>query len=184
MNAYKLKGQPLSETSDPAPAAGWRRWVVSGGGLGLLKPAPGSWGTLGPAVLYALLLWIGPPEPLRTLICVGGIVLVAGLLIWLAPWAESFYGRADPGQVVLDEYAGFWAACLLLPLPTTIPGHIGISLLLTGIIYILFRVCDILKLPPCRQLERLPAGWGVLLDDIAAGAQVNVLLQIVFRVWH
>ncbi|NNM86699.1 MAG: phosphatidylglycerophosphatase A [Phycisphaerales bacterium] len=184
MNAYKREARPTPKANHPAPGGGWRRWLVSGGGLGLLKPAPGSWGTLGPAVLYALLLWIGPTEPLRSLICGGGILLVGGLLIWLAPWAEAFFSRADPGQVVLDEYAGFWAACLLLPLPPAIPGHIGMTLLLTGLIYILFRMFDISKLPPCRQLERLPAGWGILLDDIAAGAQVNVLLQIAFRLWH
>ena len=43
---------------------------------------------------------------------------------------------------------------------------------------------ETLKLPPCRQLEHLSAGWGILLDDIAAGIQVNVILQIALRVWR
>jgi phosphatidylglycerophosphatase A len=51
-------------------------------------------------------------------------------------------------------------------------------------VYILFRLFDTLKLPPCRQLEHLPAGWGIPLEDIAVGIQVNMILQVVLRLWR
>jgi len=68
-------------------------------------------------------------------------------------------GRHDPGFVVIDEVAGQWIALLFSP-----PGwrHALIALAL-------FRVFDIVKPPPARQLERLPAGWGIVFDDVAAG---------------
>jgi len=47
--------------------------------------------------------------------------------------------------------------------------------------FLAFRIFDITKPPPARQLERLPAGWGILLDDLAAAVYANLLCQIIFR---
>jgi phosphatidylglycerophosphatase A len=68
-------------------------------------------------------------------------------------------GREDPGHVVIDEVAGQLFA--LIAIPADWP-HALVGLLL-------FRIFDILKPPPVRQLERLPAGTGIMLDDVAAG---------------
>lgn len=162
----------------------WRKWVITGGGLGLLKPAPGSWGTCGPALIFWLLLGSGIPDPQRSAICGSGVLLAAILTVRLSPWAIGYFGDDDPGSVVLDEYAGFWLATVALPLPAGVVGNWWHAWLMTAAVYVLFRLTDTLKLPPCRQLERLPAGWGILLDDLAAGVQVNVILQILLRVWH
>ncbi len=59
----------------PKPTNSWPRWVVSGGGLGLLRPAPGSWGTLGPAALYWIALACGMGEPNRSILCLVGAVI-------------------------------------------------------------------------------------------------------------
>ena len=162
----------------------WRKWLITGGGLGLLKPAPGSWGTCGPALLFWLLLGFGVPDPQRSAICLTGALLAGILTVRLSPWAIRYFHDEDPGSVVLDEYAGYWLAAVALPLPAGALGNWWHAWLMTAAVYVLFRLTDTLKLPPCRQLERLPAGWGILLDDLAAGVQVNVILQILLRVWH
>ena len=168
------------ESSVSVPTS-WRKWVITGGGLGLIKPAPGSWGTLGPAIVFWMLLWAKVADPWRSLVCLSGAVIAGILTVQLSPWAIQYFGREDPGSVVLDEYCGYWVACLFLPLPVGATSGLWHAWLVTAAVYILFRLFDTLKLPPCRQLENLPAGWGILLDDIAAGIQVNVILQIVLR---
>jgi len=167
----------------PRPTNSWPRWVVTGGGLGLLRPAPGSWGTLGPAAVYVLARYLGMPDPwLSFLLLV--LALVAGaLLVRLGPWACAYFQKMDPGQVVLDEYAGFWITVAFLPVPAWAKWASTGGLLqlqpwiFVGGLYILFRLTDTLKLPPARQLERLPFGWGILLDDVASGVQANLLAR-------
>ena len=161
-----------------------KKWVITGGGLGLLKPAPGSWGSCGPALIWWLLLASGCAMAIRIGLTLAVIILTGVLTIRLGPWAEAYFGKKDPGQVVLDEYAGYLTATLFLPLPAAAIGHPLGAWIAAAAVYVLFRLTDTLKLPPCRQLEKLPAGWGVFWDDIAAGVQVNIVLQIVLRLWH
>ncbi len=60
-------------------------------------------------------------------------------------------------------------------------GNLWHAWLFTAGLYLLFRLTDTLKFPPARQLEKLPWGWGILLDDIAAGVQANLAAQLI--VW-
>jgi phosphatidylglycerophosphatase A len=159
-----------------------KKWIITGGGLGLLKPAPGSWGSCGPALIWWMLLWLNASPLLRTGVSLMVILAAGFFTVRLGPWAESYFGKKDPGQVVLDEYAGYLTATLLLPVPGKCIGHLWGAWIAAAVVYVLFRLTDTLKLPPCRQLEQLPAGWGVFWDDIAAGLQVNILLQIVLRI--
>lgn len=75
--------------------------------------------------------------------------------------------QEDPGPVVIDEAAGYLFAVAFLP-------H-GPVTAIAG--FLVFRALDILKPPPARQLERLPGGWGIVLDDIAAGLLSQLLLR-------
>jgi len=86
--------------------------------------------------------------------------------------AETVWGK-DPGYVVIDEIVGFGVTVALLPrsVPLAVAG------------FLVFRVLDVLKPPPARQFERLPAGWGVMLDDIAVGLYGNLLLRIGLALW-
>ena len=68
-------------------------------------------------------------------------------------------GKDDPSEVVIDELAGQWLALIGLP------HSIGFAIAS----FIIFRILDIAKPFPINQLEKLPQGWGVVLDDIAAG---------------
>jgi phosphatidylglycerophosphatase A len=168
----------------PRPENSWPRWVVSGGGAGLLRPAPGSWGTAVPAALYwgglctgveAKWLWL-------SLLALG--LAASVLMVVYGKWAAAFYQRPDPGQCVLDEYAGFAVTAAFVPVPGWCVAHgvWGLFLFAAGL-FIVFRATDTLKLPPANYLERLPWGWGILCDDLAAGVQANVLAQLIVRLW-
>lgn len=80
-----------------------------------------------------------------------------------APWGK------DPRQIVIDEYA-----TLLIPLYFT-PRRI-VPLVVT---FVIFRLFDIIKPPPLRRLERMPGGWGVMLDDLGAAVYTTILVLIV-----
>lgn len=162
----------------PPPTHTWPRWIVTGGGLGFLRPAPGSWGSALPALVYWLLLATHVADPLRSEICLAGAVLAGLLLVLLGRWVCAYFHQPDPGAVVLDEFTGFWIACAFVPVPPHFTRTWWGSWLVAAGIYILFRLTDTLKLPPCRHLENLPWGWGILLDDVAAGVQANLLLQL------
>jgi phosphatidylglycerophosphatase A len=78
-------------------------------------------------------------------------------------------GLKDPSQVVIDEVSGQSIALLFAPV-------LNWKYALAG--FILFRAFDILKPPPVRQLEMLPEGWGIMMDDVAAGVLALIVLQI------
>jgi phosphatidylglycerophosphatase A len=154
-----------------------RRWLTSCLGLGFGPVAPGTWGSLPPVVLYLFLAWLGTGTMATTiamavLVIVGSVVCV----VW-SPVAIAACGKKDPGEVVADELAGQAIALLAVP-PLTDPRHI---LIVAATAFMAFRVLDIVKLWPCRRLERLPAGWGILLDDLAAGVYAAIVVQLVSR---
>ena len=151
-----------------------RRVLVSFFGLGYGPIAPGTWGSFGAVVLYLLLRYALDGVPWWTLLFL--IVAACAVSLLFGSWAVAYYGSTDPRPVVIDEVAGMWLSVMLVPMrsPTAV-------LWVCGAAFVLFRILDILKLPPARQLERLGAGAGILCDDLAAGLQANIVLQIVFR---
>jgi phosphatidylglycerophosphatase A len=133
------------------------------GYVGHFPIAPGTAGSAAALVLYVLLRWTGSP------LMEGGVVvllLIAG--IWAGSAAERHYGREDPGYVVIDEVVGMLVTLLFIPLTWT-----GVLL---G--FFLFRLFDILKPPPARQLEHLHGGFGIMLDDVVAGLFGNLALRL------
>lgn len=123
--------------------------------LGRVPVFPGTAGTLG-GVAIAMLLPGGSQFPFWA---AGAVVALFLLGCALTPWAESHYGRKDPPQFVLDEVAGYLVTVLPMQ-PRWTDAALG---------FFLFRCFDILKPWPCRRLEKLPAGAGIFLDDLAAG---------------
>lgn len=81
--------------------------------------------------------------------------------VWVAGQAEKFFGRTDPSQVVIDEVVGQLVTFLARP-------DASWKWLLAG--FLLFRALDVAKPFPARGAERLPGGWGVMWDDVVAGA--------------
>ena len=129
-------------------------------GAGLLKPGPGTYGSVA-----ALLLWYGAAHllhPSAGMLTVGTIVaaVIATLIgIPAATIVARESGREDPGHVVIDEVAGQLIALISLP-ATPLFALMGL---------VLFRLFDIWKPWPVRRLEQLPGGLGIMMDDVAAG---------------
>jgi phosphatidylglycerophosphatase A len=139
-------------------------------GAGLLKPGPGTYGSIA-----ALLLWYGAAHafhPSFSALAIGtAIAAIVVTLIGIpsATIVARESGRKDPGHVVIDEAAGQLIALIAV---SPDPRHAAISLLL-------FRIFDILKPPPVRQLEGLPEGTGIIMDDVAAGLLALLCAQII-----
>ncbi|KAA3606697.1 MAG: phosphatidylglycerophosphatase A [Planctomycetota bacterium] len=147
---------------------GLRVLLVTSFGLGYAPIASGTFGTLGGVALAA---WIGFTWPRYFLLAC--LVLVVVLCLLGAPqgdWAERRYGRKDPGEYVLDEVVGYLVAVAW----PTFGGwtHLGAA-------FLLFRVTDITKPWPARRLEKVPGGWGILLDDLVAGLWAWLVLAVV-----
>ena len=138
----------------------WAWAIATFFGAGLLKPGPGTWGSVAAVLLWAAFAFTLHPSTLTlTLALTLGIALTLVFGIPAATIVERQSGRHDPQFVVIDEVAGQWIALLFCPIDWR---HALIAL-------VLFRLFDIVKPFPVRRLERLPAGWGIVFDDVAAG---------------
>jgi phosphatidylglycerophosphatase A len=156
--------------------------LVTTFGLGHMRPASGTWGSLPPpAIAWGLiLLGLGPVEAPILYHAILAIILLffSWACVAYGGQAETKWGKKDPGQVVADETAGQCIPLIALPVVCQEPIK---GMLCTGLAFIAFRVFDIVKLPPANQLQRLPAGWGILVDDLVAGVQALIVVQLVLR---
>jgi len=153
-----------------------KQWIATMGGAGYL-PASGTFASLLTClILWPLLQWIGPDPIGQNAIALAGLVLFSGLNLWLGRWAIDRFGDSDPSRFVLDEAAGICLTLLLLPAATG--RALAIKL---GAAFLAFRVFDITKPPPARQLENLPHAWGILMDDLAAAVYANLVCQVLLR---
>jgi phosphatidylglycerophosphatase A len=158
-----------------------KRWIATCFGLGWLPLAPGTWGSLPPAVLFGLLMYFDVPA-VATMVVLAVMVLIGSLAcILLAPASIAAKGKNDPSEVVTDEFAAQALTFLAVPLLVPRPLSGWESLLLAGIGFLAFRVIDITKPWPIRKLERFPAGWGILADDLAAAIGAAILVCVALR---
>ena len=138
-------------------------------GAGLLKPGPGTYGSISAVLLWYATAHLLHPAQIPLAIGTAVAAILATLIgIPAATIVARESGREDPGHVVIDEVAGQLIALIAIPADWQ---HAALSL-------ILFRLFDILKPPPIRQLERLPAGTGIMLDDVAAGLFALAVAQV------
>jgi phosphatidylglycerophosphatase A len=158
-------------------------------GLGYLRPAPGTWGSMPPVLLAGVLVALGHGNQ----VCPVGLhgcwvynaAIVATLLLFsfacvaFGDAAEARFGKKDPGHVCADETAGVCIPLLFLP-PEAYATPVMTAMTL-ALVFLAFRIFDILKLPPANGLQRVPGGWGILLDDLVAGVQALVVVQVVVR---
>ena len=134
------------------------------------------------SIAASLLLWFfyalgnAPIFGVWQIILIFGLLVSSGLTVGLGPWAVAYFGRKDPQPCVMDEVAGICLTNLLLPTTTVL--RQGMVL---GTALLAFRLFDITKPPPARQLESQPFGWGILLDDLAAAVYANLLCQVILR---
>ena len=138
-------------------------WVGTWFGCGYAPKAPGTVGTLGAIPLYSLIRGMHPVSQ-------WSVVLAICLLgVWAAEQVAAHRGEQDPQIVVIDEVGGVLIALCL------VTGH---GLLSELFAVIAFRVLDITKPPPIRQLEHLrPPGLGIMVDDLLAGAIAGMVIR-------
>jgi phosphatidylglycerophosphatase A len=167
--------------ADPSPASPtksqkrtkWALAIATFCGVGYLRPGPGTWASAAAVVLWAAAAWglrlsaHGLLLPLAT-----GIAFTLVFGIPASTIVERESAQRDPGFVVIDEVAGQWIALLGCPVDWR---HGLVALLL-------FRVFDITKPFPVRRFERLPGGWGIIFDDVAAGLYALLVASLV-RIW-
>jgi phosphatidylglycerophosphatase A len=140
-------------------------WLAMGFGSGLSPIVPGTVGTL-PAWLLALAIGsVAPPS----VWAMSAAALAACLVgFWAATAAEAVLGH-DPKAVVIDEWAGILIA--LIGVPVTLGAYL--------FAFVAFRIFDVLKPPPAAQVESLPGGYGVVMDDVFAGLYALVAYHLV-----
>ena len=141
--------------------------VATGLGSGYAPFAPGTAGSLVGLALF----W--PLHRLPLGVQAVAVVLLFALGVAAAGHVARRLGIEDPGLVVVDEVVGMWVSLLGVPFTgvTAIAG------------FLLFRVFDVFKPYPARDLERLPGGWGIMCDDVMAGVYANLLLRAGLLAW-
>ena len=170
--------QPDRSAGDPPAVAGafrprtplWATLIATFCGIGRLRPGPGTWASATTVALWAAIAHLTPP-PLRTTVAIALALLVTLIGISAATLVARAFATKDPQFVVIDEVAGQLIALIAVPLAW--------KTLLAG--FILFRAFDIIKPPPVRQLERLPEGTGIVLDDVAAGIFAFVAMHLLLH---
>lgn len=134
------------------------------GGVGFLRPAPGTWGSL-----LALFIWwpiVGVAGVPGQLLCIA-VAVFAGT--WIVDWTTKRHGVHDDGAIVIDELAGMWLTLLAVPQ--------CVWAFVFG--FALFRLFDIWKPWPISWADRrVPGGFGVMLDDLIAGVLAAVVLNV------
>lgn len=160
-----MAGTSTRAVAEKAPAWAWT--VATFFGIGFAKPGPGTWASLSITLLWGGLARYVEPE-LRPAYAVAIVLATLVLGIPAATRVGRASGNSDPSQVVIDEVTGQMIAFVGVPL--------NWQCLLAGLI--LFRVFDIVKPFPLRRLERLPEGFGVMLDDVGAGLYALACMQL------
>ena len=137
--------------------------VATALGVGYVPFAPGTFGSLAGLVVFAGVRATGQPA-----VELAAIVAVFFAGVWAATAAEAHFGHIDPGPVVIDEVLGMLVTLALLPVSVT-GAFVG---------FVLFRILDVIKPPPCNKLEALPGGWGVMCDDFMAAAYACACVRL------
>src|SRR5437867_3717791 len=138
------------------------RLIATGLFSGYSPIAPGTAGSLLGLALYMI---PGVEHPLSLTIITACTFFVGTIA---SAQMEKRFGD-DPQVVVIDEVVGMWVTLLFLP-KTLVGASVG---------FLFFRFYDIVKPPPARSLERLKNGWGIMLDDVAAGIYANITLRLI-----
>jgi phosphatidylglycerophosphatase A len=148
----------------------WADMLATLMGIGRLRPGPGTWGSAVTVVLWAALAY-ELPGSVRTPVAIGLACLVILAGIPAATRVGRASGSKDPQFVVIDEVAGQLITLIAVPLAW--------KTFLAG--FILFRGFDIVKPPPVRQLEGLPDGTGIVLDDVGAGMYGLIVMHLLLH---
>lgn len=173
-----MRWRLMNETSEastaisppPQHAPLWSTLVATFFGIGFLKPGPGTWGSLATVLLWATAVSIIPPSS-RLWATITAAVVVTLIGIPAATQISRAFAVNDPQFVVIDEVAGQLVALIAVPLAW--------KTFLAG--FILFRVFDMWKPFPIGRLERLPEGFGIVVDDLGAGLYALIVVHLLLH---
>lgn len=174
-----MSAKPFPELSPPRRASlGW----ITVFGLGHMRPASGTWGSMPPVVIAGVMIaaGLGPVEhPVLYHAALGAILLIfCAACVLQGDRAEARFGEKDPSEAVADETAGQCLSLMALPAAAAHGWHAALTLLAA---FLAFRFFDILKPWPAHGLQRVPGGWGILLDDLVAGVYAMLVVQALTR---
>ena len=148
-----------------------REGIVSFFFLGRAPVAPGTFGSFGAAILAYLVATYIANFAGFVLLALAAVLYYIGLQ--LAPWCEEKFDN-DPGIFVLDEVIGY-----LIPIGFLIILSVELKTSLWILSFIFFRIFDVIKIWPAKDLENISGGNGILLDDVAAGFQTLILILLI-----
>ncbi|MGH9519910.1 MAG: phosphatidylglycerophosphatase A family protein [Terriglobales bacterium] len=140
--------------------------VAIGGPIGFIPWVPATFASLATAAVC----WAWPPH-WRVVLILAGVVFALGG--YCASTSERLLATQDPRNVVIDEVCVQLLTFLFVAPAGWLPTLAGFAL---------FRLFDVTKPFPARRLERLPGGWGIMADDVAAGLYAAVVLWLLTRV--
>ena len=155
-----------------------KRLLTSCFGLGWLPVAPGTWGSLPPVIVFALMCHFGTSTVVTSIVMSALALAGSVVCVKFAPAAMAATGKTDPREVVADEFAG--QAVTFLSIPFLTVGAASTGQIWTTVVlgFLLFRLFDIAKPWPIRKLEKLPKAWGILADDLLAGVYAWLTLLV------
>ncbi len=131
--------------------------------VGFIRPCPGTLGALQGILLYYFTKnW----KPLYQISFLAFLVLIG---IYSATKTATLLNKKDPEEVIIDEIVGGYLGVL---------GKNSFEELVAA--FTIFRIIDISKVYPIKRLEKLKGGWGIMIDDLVAGAITNLLVSIIF----
>lgn len=173
----QASGFGLQASGRKAPRIAW--WLATGFGSGYLKPAPGTWGSLAGLLAWLLMVfgmrathWKGTPYLLLS-----APLALSLLAVWASDRVVKETGQKDPSFIVADEWAGIWVALTPLLFTATLqpqPWSLWMARLVAP--FMLFRLFDIWKPGAVDTAQRLPGGWGVVMDGVLAGLLAALLV--------
>jgi len=140
--------------------------IATGLGIGYIRKGSGTVAAAACALVWYFSQAGGYPTVITY--AIAALIVIVG--VWSSGIVEKYWGK-DSHYVVIDEIAGM--SISLFFLPVTLPVVLAA--------FILFRFFDIVKPLYIRRTEQLPGGWGVMMDDVAAGIYSNILVQIAVR---
>ena len=155
-----------------------RRLAASCFGLGWLPVAPGTWGSLPPAIVFGLMCYLRAPSVVTSIVMAALALIGSVVCVKCASDVIAATGKTDPGEVVADEFAG--QAVTFIAIGTAPTGQV-VAIVVLG--FLLFRFFDIVKPFPIYRIQKLPKGWGILADDLLAGVYAAIVLQICISLW-
>lgn len=150
--------------------------IATLGPLGRLR-APGTWGSAAGLLWWATVVRLAHAKGWHHEFFFDALVVLTAVL--LCGVAAAFIGKKDPSEIILDEFAAMPLVFLFNPYVH----HGASSFLLILLGFLFFRLFDITKPFGIKALEKLPGGFGIVLDDVMAAIYANLALQAVARIW-